>query len=113
MTKVAMLDEQGPYEVAPGVKMYPFWGEKVMLNLVDLEPNAVVPIHSHPHEQMGMLLTGEITMTIDGVDHPLQPNGAYQVPGGVPHGATAGPRGCRVLDVFSPVREDYVALAEG
>jgi quercetin dioxygenase-like cupin family protein len=112
MTKIGILDEQGPYEVAAGVKMYPFWGEKVMLNMVDLEPNAVVPIHSHPHEQMGVLMSGDVTMTIDGVDYVLRPNEAYQVPGGVSHGATAGARGGRVLDVFSPVRDDYIALAE-
>jgi quercetin dioxygenase-like cupin family protein len=113
MTKVGQLDEQGPHQVAPGVNMYPFWGESIMLNMVELEPNAVVPIHGHPHEQMGMLLSGAVTMTIDGVDYPLEVNGVYQVPGGVPHGATAGPSGCRVLDVFSPVRDDYVALAGG
>ena len=55
----------------------------------------------------------EITMTIDGVDHPLQPEGCYQIPGGVEHSATAGPEGCRVLDLFHPVREDYVARAGG
>jgi hypothetical protein len=52
-------------------------------------------------------------MTIDGVDHPLSPDECYQIPGGIEHGATAGPEGCRVLDIFQPVREDYVARAGG
>jgi quercetin dioxygenase-like cupin family protein len=113
MTKVAKLTEQGPYDLVDGVRMYPFWGEGVMMNLVDLDPNAIVPLHSHPHEQMGLVVTGRITMTIGGVDHPLDPDGCYQIPSGVEHAAKAGPDGCRVLDIFQPVRDDYVARAGG
>jgi quercetin dioxygenase-like cupin family protein len=113
MTKVMRLTDSGPHELVGGVRMYPLWGEGVMLNLVDLDANAVVPLHSHPHEQMGFVVNGEITMTIDGVDHRLLPDDAYQIPGGVEHAARAGEGGCRVLDVFQPVREDYVAIAEG
>ncbi len=113
MTKVAKLTECGPYELVEGVRMFPFWGEGVMMNLVDLEPNAVVPLHSHPHEQLGLVVSGQITMAIDGVDHPLGVDECYQIPGGVEHGATAGAEGCRVLDIFQPVREDYVARAGG
>ena len=112
MAKVAKLTEQGPVELVDGVRMFPFWGEGVMMNLVDLDPNAVVPLHSHPHEQMGIVLTGQITMHIDGADHPLDPDGCYQISGGVEHGATAGPDGCRVLDIFQPVRDDYVERAQ-
>jgi len=110
---VGALTEDGPYELAPGVRMFPLFGEAGMLNLVELDPDAVVPLHSHPHEQLGFVLSGEITMTIDGVDHPLSPDGAYTIPGGVAHGARAGASGCRVIDVFVPVREDYRTRARG
>jgi quercetin dioxygenase-like cupin family protein len=113
MTKVAKLTECGPYDLVDGVRMFPFWGDGVMMNLVDLDKDAVVPVHSHPHEQMGFVVSGQITMTIDGVDHPLEPDGCYQIPGNVEHSAVAGPEGCRVLDIFQPVREDYVARAAG
>ena len=113
MTKVAKLTDQGPFELVDGVRMFPFWGEGMMMNLVDLDPSSVVPVHSHPHEQMGLVVSGQITMTIDGVDYPLQPEECYAIPGGVEHGATAGPEGCRVLDLFHPVRDDYVARAGG
>ena len=111
MTKVLKLTESGPHEVAPGVRMFPLFGDGAMLNLVDLDADAVVPLHSHPHEQLGYVLSGEITMTIDGVDHPLKPEDAYQIPGGIEHSARAGSAGCRVLDIFQPVREDYRKLA--
>ncbi len=112
-TVLRQIGEAGPHELAPGVRMYPLFGEQAMLNVVELDPGAVVPLHSHPHEQLGIVLSGEITMTIGGVEHPLGPDGAYTIPGGVEHGAVAGPDGCRVIDVFQPVREDYRALAGG
>jgi quercetin dioxygenase-like cupin family protein len=103
---VKPLTECGPLSLAPGVRMYPLFGDAVQLNLVDLDPDAVVPFHSHPHEQLGYVIEGEITMTIGGIDHPLGPGDAYQIPGDVEHGARAGDAGCRVLDIFHPVRED-------
>lgn len=113
MATVLKLSEQGPYDLAPGVRMFPLFGDNAMLNVVDLDPGAVVPLHRHPHEQLGMVLSGEITMTIDGVDHRLGPDEAYAIPGGVEHGAVGGPDGCRVIDVFQPVREDYRRLVAG
>ena len=112
MTVVLKLTESGPYDVAPGVRMFPLFGEGAQLNLVDLDPDAVVALHGHPHEQLGYVISGEITMTIGGVDHLLRPEDAYEIPGGVEHSAQAGSAGCRVLDVFQPVREDYRKLAE-
>jgi quercetin dioxygenase-like cupin family protein len=110
MTTVVALTGEGSHELAPGVRMFPLFGEAAMLNVVDLDPNAVVPLHRHPHEQLGLVLAGEITMTIDGADYLCRPNDAYVIPGDVEHGARAGREGCRVIDVFVPVREDYRAL---
>jgi quercetin dioxygenase-like cupin family protein len=113
VVKVVRLGELGPHGLAAGVGMYPLFGEAGMLSVVDLEPDAIVPLHQHEHEQLGLVLSGEITMTIGGVDHVCTPEVAYQIPGGVEHGGRAGPDGCRVVDVFVPVREDYRALAGG
>jgi len=113
VAKVVRLSELGPHELVEGVRMFPLFGEAAMLSVVDLQPDAVVPLHQHEHEQLGLVLSGEITMTIADSDHLCTPEIAYQIPGGVEHGGRAGPDGCRVLDVFVPVREDYRALAEG
>lgn len=113
MSTVVTLTGERPYDLAPGVRMFPLFGESGMLNLVELDPGAVVPSHSHPHEQLGLVVSGEITMTIAGVDHLCRVDDAYTIPGDVEHGARAGPQGCRVVDVFVPVREDYRRLAAG
>lgn len=99
--------EVEPVEMVPGV-----WrrtlasGERLMLVHVTLEEGAVVPAHSHPHEQVGYVVSGELKMTIGGTEHSLKPGDSYLIPSNVEHGAVT-PEGAQVLDVFSPPREDY------
>jgi quercetin dioxygenase-like cupin family protein len=94
-------------ELAPGVRMQPLFGEGAMLNLLEFDADARVPEHSHPHEQLGMVVAGELVLQIDGVPHRLRSGGAYQIAGGVSHSAWTEGVACRVLDVFQLVREDY------
>lgn len=101
------LDQAEGFELAPGAIARPLFGERAMLNLVELEANTVVPPHSHPQEQLGIVLRGEMRLTVAGVEHVLREMDAYVVRGGVEHSATFGPEGCTVLDVFDSVREDY------
>jgi quercetin dioxygenase-like cupin family protein len=101
------LEEVKPFEVVPGATGRPLFGESLMVNLVELEPGSVVSLHSHPHEQLGVVLRGEQVLVIDGVEYPLGPMDGYAIPAGVEHGARFGPDGATVLDIFQPVREDY------
>ena len=112
MTRVSSL-AAGPWlELAPGVRMSPLFGQGAMLNLLEFEPGARVPAHDHPHEQLGMVLEGELVLQIEAVEHRLAPGDGYQISGGVSHAAwTEEGLRCRVLDVFQPVREDYQELA--
>lgn len=96
-----------PKVLAPGVTLKIASGERMMFSLVTLEPNAVVPTHTHLHEQMGMLVSGTMEFTIEGETRLLSGNGMYFVPGDVPHAAKAGPGGALALDAFSPPREEY------
>src|SRR5262245_38526602 len=82
-------------------------GAAGMLNEVELDPGSTVPLHSHPHEQLGYVVSGEITMTCGGETFVCGPGMAYAIPGGVEHAGTAGPEGCVAIDVFIPVREEY------
>jgi quercetin dioxygenase-like cupin family protein len=102
------LDAVRAFELAAGVSGRPLFGDGTMLNLIRFEPGAVVPSHSHPHEQLGIVLEGMQALVVDGVVHELGPLEAYGLPGGVEHSAYSGPEGSLVLDVFTPVREDYL-----
>jgi len=100
-------EEIVPRTLAPGVTARIAPGEKMMFSLVTLAPNAVVPTHSHPHEQMGLMVSGTMEFTIAGETRVLSGNEMYLVPGGAPHAAKGGPGGAVALDAFSPPREEY------
>ena len=94
-------------ELAPGVTARLMWGEKVMVSFVELAPNSVVPNHSHPHEQAGIVLQGECEFTIGGETKRMKQGDAYIIPGGVEHSVLASDGWGLALDIFSPPREDY------
>jgi quercetin dioxygenase-like cupin family protein len=96
-----------PRVLAPGVTAKIASGERMMLSLVTLAPGAVVPTHSHPHEQMGMMVSGTLEITIEGETRALAGIGMFFIPGGVPHAAKAGPGGAVTLEALSPPREEY------
>jgi quercetin dioxygenase-like cupin family protein len=95
------------HEIFPGVEIFTTAGEQMMLSFVEFQPHAVVPPHSHPHEQMGLLLEGELTFTIGDEVHRVRPGDMWRIPGGVLHSAVAGNQPVKALDVFHPIREDY------
>jgi quercetin dioxygenase-like cupin family protein len=97
-------------EIARGVTIRPLAGEHVMLNYVEFEPHSEVPGHSHPHEQLGLMIEGELDLWIADERRSLRPGDTYVIPGGVPHGARTGAGRALVLDVFYPLREDYLKL---
>ena len=112
MIQVERLREATPHTLVEGVTMRPLFGDGAMLNLIEFEQGAGVPLHDHHHEQLGYVLEGELLLTIDGVEHRLGPGAAYTISGGVAHSARSeGP--CLVLDIFQPVREDYRARVSG
>ena len=94
-------------ELAPGVAIRTIWGEKTMMSLVEVAPNSVVPSHTHPHEQSGIVLQGEFEFTIGGETKRVKQGDAYVIPGGVEHGLVALDGWALVLDIFSPPREEY------
>lgn len=93
----------------PGITMQPMTGSRIMLSWVTIEPESEVPLHQHPHEQVGFVLEGELELTIGEETRRLKPGDAYTIPPELPHAARTGAIGCLVIDVFSPPREDYLA----
>lgn len=95
------------HRIFPGVEIYTMTGEAMMFSLVEMEPRAVVERHSHPHEQMGLMLEGEAEFTIGDESLRVTAGQMWRIPGGVAHQVVAGDRPVRALDVFHPPREDY------
>jgi quercetin dioxygenase-like cupin family protein len=97
-------------EIAKGVTIKPLAGDHVMLNYVEFVPNGEVALHSHHHEQLGLILEGDFEMQIGEERRALKPGDTYVIPGGIRHSGRAGKSGALVLDVFYPLREDYLKL---
>ena len=97
-------------EVVPGCRMRTPYGKNLMLSYLEMDEGAVVPLHDHPHEQGGMLLEGKLELTIGDETRVVESGSLYLIPPGVPHKAIAVGGPVVVLDVFSPVREDYAEL---
>ena len=104
---IVRREDCSKHSIFPGVDIFTVAGDNVMLSYVEFEPNAVVEMHSHPHEQMGLLLEGELLFTIGGEETLVRPGEMWRIPGGVEHKAVAGDTPVKALDVFQPIREDY------
>ena len=91
-------------EMVKGVRTRTFWKEKMLMSLVDLDPNSEVATHTHSEEQCGYVTKGTLEMMIGEERRLLKEGDLYHIPGNVPHYAKAGPKGATVLDVFSPLR---------
>ena len=72
----------------------------------EVEAGAVMPVHHHIHEQITYVLEGQLDMTIGGESFSLRPGMYHIIPSNTPHSAVAV-MDCKVIDTFSPVREDY------
>src|SRR3954454_24193418 len=92
----------------PGVSIFPTAGNAMMLSMVTFEPGSVVPDHAHPHEQMGVMISGRLEFTVGGVTRVLGPGNSWRIPGGVVHRVRALEGPAVALDVFHPIREDYL-----
>jgi quercetin dioxygenase-like cupin family protein len=77
------------------------------LAIVELAPNALVPEHTHESEQLGIVIEGSMTFTVDGETRQLGPGGTWRILSNRPHVARAGPEGAVVIDVFAPTRSDW------
>lgn len=104
-------EEIAPFPPVAGIEMRVVAGERLMAVWVRIEPNTVMPMHHHEHEQIGVLLEGELAMTIGDETRVLHSGDSYVIPPDVEHGAETHAAGCLVLDMFAPVRADYLALA--
>jgi len=82
-------------------------GENTLMTEFRLRKGSLLPHHSHPHEQTGFLVKGRIRLSIGADTHEVLPGDSWCIPGGVDHGAEILEDSVAV-EVFSPVRDDYL-----
>ena len=90
-------------------------GEQMMMVLNATLPGHTVPIHSHPHEQIGMVYGGRALLRIGDEEREVKQGDFYCIPADIPHGDTClGDEPFVMLDIFYPIREDFISqIKEG
>ena len=82
-------------------------GDRTSIHEITIKKDGIVPLHTHPHEQIGYLVSGRLLFEMDGESKELRPGDSWIVPSEVEHGVT-GLEDCVAVDIFSPVREEYL-----
>lgn len=100
------LDRLPIREIFPGLRARLIHSDRVTQSWVEVDPGAAFPEHFHPHEQIVSVLSGELELVVNGVAHALRPGVVFVIPPNAPHSGSSA-TGCRVLDTFAPVRDDY------
>ena len=84
---------------------------------IAMEPGAVVAEHSHPNEQLGVVVEGSVSITAEGETREMVVGDAYVVPKDLAHRGVAGANGVVLVETFVPIREEYAkawrAVVEG
>jgi quercetin dioxygenase-like cupin family protein len=85
------------------------WGERLMVCRLTFAPRVVTAVHTHPHEQITLVEQGRVLFTVDGTERVAGAGEVLYFPSNVPHGATMLDAGVVLIDVFSPIREDFLS----
>lgn len=102
-----------PYKEVPLVELlkgsfsHLIWGSNIMVSFLTMKARSVFELHSHPHEQIMHVLEGYCEEVIDNKLYRLEKGDVVILPPNIVHGAFVGEVDCKVIDIFSPVREDY------
>lgn len=100
------LENIQPKEIMPGYYGKLVHTETMTLVFWDVDKDAVVPEHHHIHEQIMHVIEGEFEFTLDGETKRYFPGAIVPIPSNLPHGGKAI-TACKLMDVFSPAREEY------
>ncbi|MBM4315462.1 MAG: cupin domain-containing protein [Deltaproteobacteria bacterium] len=82
-------------------------GDKTLMTKFLLRKGSIVPRHAHPHEQIGYLVKGCMQFLIGAEKFEAQAGDSWCIAGGVEHKVDIM-EDAVVVEVFSPVREDYL-----
>ena len=105
-----MKNENPWIEICPGIKRQTMGSGKTMYQMIaELDAGSRMPEHRHAQEQLVHILEGRMRLIVDGTPHELSAGDSFYLAGNVPHGVETIEK-TRVLDTFSPPREEYLAL---
>jgi quercetin dioxygenase-like cupin family protein len=107
-----MKRENPSIEICPGITRRTIANGRTMYQMIaTLAAGSHMPEHQHAQEQIVHILEGQMRLIVDGVPHELSTGDSFYLASNVPHGVETILQ-TRVLDTFSPPRDDYLAIDE-
>ena len=107
-----MKNEHPSIEICPGITRRTIANGRTMYQMIaTLAAGSRMPAHQHAQEQIVHILDGKMRLIVDGVPHELSPGDSFYLASNVAHGVETVLE-TRVLDTFSPPRDDYLAIDE-
>lgn len=107
MHPISRFEEVIEKEYFPGFKGRMIHTHHMTFALWKIEAGSILPLHHHPHEQVVQMIEGEFEMILDDQKIKLQSGDILIIPPNAPHEGKAM-RACKVMDIFSPRRQDYM-----
>jgi quercetin dioxygenase-like cupin family protein len=93
---------------APGIERQMVVGDHLMICRFRFAPLLVTPEHTHRHEQMSLVVSGRVRFFVEGVERIASPGDVLHFPPHSLHGATMMDEEVVLIDIFTPVREDFL-----
>ena len=100
-------------ELSNGISTRIFFGENVMVSVVEVAANTEATPHNHPEEQWGFILEGECVRIQGGREVTARAGDFWHTPGGMTHTVRTGDQPAVILDIFSPPRKVYETPGKG
>ena len=94
--------------VGTGIKRQMVVGQNIMVCRFTFDPFVVTPEHTHPHEQVTLVIKGRVRFMIADEERIVEPGDILHFPSNNRHGATMLDEEVVLIDIFSPIREDFL-----
>ena len=107
--RVVHYPDVPPVELWPGVTSRLVSVKNITVSFITMSPNITTTAHRHESEQVMIVVDGEIDQIVEGKIYHLKKGDVIILPSNMEHAAYVSDRGCQVIDIFSPPREDLVA----
>jgi quercetin dioxygenase-like cupin family protein len=97
--------------LSEGIARQMIVGERMMICRLQFAPHIVTSVHDHPHEQMTIVERGRVLFVVGDEERVAQEGDILHFPSGCRHGATMLEEEVVLIDIFTPLREDFLATA--
>ncbi len=95
-------------QISEGIKRQMVVGQNMMIVRFKFDPFFVAPEHTHPHEQMTLVIKGRVKFIINGEERFVSAGDVLHFPPHNRHGAVMLDEEVVLIDIFSPIREDFL-----